>query len=67
MVVPHKKHLWTTTVCYRDNFLFLYVDDRTSLETHALTCYRYSFIPLCVEDGRTSQETRTFLHGMLQV
>jgi hypothetical protein len=66
MFVPHGKHLWTSTACYRNSFIFLYVDVRTSLETHAFTaCYRYSFTPLCVEDGRTSQETPMDNHGLL--
>jgi hypothetical protein len=31
--VPHRKHVWTATTCYRYSFTFLYVDNvRSCLE-----------------------------------
>jgi hypothetical protein len=54
MLVPHRKHLRTSTPCYGDSFTFLYVPDvRTSQETHlwvSKACYGYSFTYLYVDD-----------------
>jgi hypothetical protein len=60
MFVPHRKHIWATTVCYGDSFTLLYVDDiRTSQETPMgfRVCYGDSFTLLYIDDIRTSQDT----------
>jgi hypothetical protein len=58
--VPHRKHLWASTACYRDSFTVLHVDDvRTSQETQDSTaCYGDTSTLLYIHDVRTSQETQ---------
>jgi hypothetical protein len=70
MVVPHRKYLWTSTVCCGESFTFSYVEDfPTSQGTHlwaSTACYEDSFTLLYVDDVLTSQETPVGLHGLLQ-
>jgi hypothetical protein len=66
MIVPHRRHLYTSTAYYWDRFTSLYVDVRASQETHLwafAACYgdRFTFL---YADDRTSQETHVGLHGV---
>jgi hypothetical protein len=59
-VVPHRKLLWASTVCYGDSFTYV-ADVPTSQETRLWTStapYEDSFPFLYVVDVRTSRETR---------
>jgi hypothetical protein len=63
MFVPHRKHLWPSTVCYGD-FFILYVDDvRSSQETHlwaSTASYGDNYTCLYVDDVLSSQETHVW-------